>query len=171
MKNNLRLWLKGGLITCLMICLPALASGDNYGAVGAENLSDKELTLEVMLNFALEDEYLARGEYQKIIETFGGKKPFTNIIKAEEKHITWLVPLFEKYGIALPVDRGMESAVIPANYEETFSIGVAAEIANIDMYSRFLKLDLPSEVEDVFMRLRKASENHLAAFQRWEAKY
>lgn len=171
MKKNLKLWLNGMIALYLMVCFPVMASGDHYGAMGAENLSDKELTLEVMLNFALEDEYLARGEYQRIIETFGGKKPFTNIVKAEERHIAWLVPLYEKYGFALPTDRGIENAVIPANYEETFSIGVTAEIANIDMYSRFLTQDLPSDVKSVFIRLRTASENHLAAFQKWQARY
>lgn len=145
---------------------PLYAGEVGYGAHGSENTIDAELTLESMLNYAIEDEYLARGEYQKIIATFGSERPFTNILKAEEKHVTWLEPLFIKYNINIPEDRGMEEAVIPDDFDETFAIGVAAEIANIDMYTRFLAQDLPSDVRDVFERLRNASENHLAAFQK-----
>lgn len=171
MRKNIKLWISWMLVSCFIVSVPVIASGDDYGAIGAENTKDSALTLDIMLNYAIEDEYLARGEYQKVIDTFGSQKPFTNIIKAEVRHISWLVPLFKKYGVTLPDDLGMENAVIPATYAETFPIGVAAEIANIDMYTRFLKQDLPSDVRDVFVRLRAASENHLAAFQKWKAKY
>lgn len=154
-----------------MACLPMTAFGEGYGAAGAKSLADKAPTLEQMLSFAIEDEYLARGEYQKIIETFGSRKPYSNIVKAEARHISWLEPLFKKYGFALPADKGMESAVLPASYIETFPVGVAAEVANIAMYEGFLKQDLPSDVKNVFVLLRDASKNHLAAFQKFQAKF
>lgn len=160
------------LLTCAMITLcigfisPVMAEEETYGATAVSQLADEELTLEKMLNFALQDEYLARGEYQKIIEKFGNNRPFSNIIKAEERHIAWLKPLFKKYGFLLPPDRGLELATIPATFAETLKIGEAAEIANIAMYKRFLKQDLPDDVRDVFSHLLTGSENHLAAFTR-----
>lgn len=169
--KSVKLWLSGVLVSWVIVCFPSIAAAEGYGAAGAQNEVDKVLTLESMLSYALEDEYLARGEYQEVIRTFGGQKPFTNIIKAEERHISWLEPLFERYGFVLPVDRGMESAVMPASYAETFPVGVAAEVANIEMSERFLKQDLPSDVRDVFVRLHDASENHLAAFQKWQNKF
>ncbi|MBN1416370.1 MAG: DUF2202 domain-containing protein [Bacteroidales bacterium] len=119
-----------------------------------------------MLVFAIQDEYLARGEYEKVIEKFGSQRPFSNIIKAEERHISWLTPLFEKYNIILPPDRGLELARVPETFPEALQIGVEAEIANIAMYERFLKKDLPADIRDVFSCLLGGSENHLAAFKR-----
>ena len=118
-----------------------------------------------MLTFALQDEYLARGEYQKIMAKFGERRPFSNIVKAEEQHIAWLVPLFEKYGVTLPPDRGQELAQVPETFSAALLAGVDAEIANIDMYQRFLARELPSDVRAVFEHLLTGSRNHLAAFQ------
>ena len=128
-------------------------------------MADSELTLGAMLTFALQDEYLARGEYQKIMAKFGERRPFSNIVKAEEQHIAWLVPLFEKYGVTLPPDRGQELAQVPETFSAALLAGVDAEIANIDMYQRFLSRELPSDVRAVFEHLLTGSRNHLAAFQ------
>ena len=154
----------GALILSLSIALPVMAQSESYGAVGVSQISDAELTLESMLNFALQDEFLARGEYQKIMNKFGEQRPFSNIIKAEVTHISLLKPLFIKYGFKLSPDRGLELATVPATFAETLKIGVEAEVANIEMYERFLKKDLPTDVREVFNRLLKGSESHLAAF-------
>lgn len=145
---------------------PGLAAASPaYGAAGSAAVADSELTLGAMLTFSLQDEYLARGEYQKIMAKFGERRPFSNIVKAEEQHITWLVPLFEKYGVTLPPDRGQELAQVPENFSAALLAGVDAEIANIDMYQRFLARELPSDVRAVFEHLLTGSRNHLAAFQ------
>jgi len=157
-------------ILCLGVALPVRAADDSYGAAGAARLADEELTLAKMLSLAIEDEYLARGEYKKVIETFGERQPFTNIIKAEEKHISWLRPLFTKHDVVPPLDRGLELAKVPPTFAETFQIGVDAEIANIAMYERFLKKDLPADVRDVFNRLLAGSKNHLASFKKGVGK-
>ena len=144
---------------------PVGAAPAGYGAAGAATLSDAELTVPVMLTFALQDEYLARGEYQSIMEKFGSSRPFSNIIKAEEQHIAWLKPLFETYGVALPADRGVKLAVAPDTMAYALQAGANAEIANIGMYERFLSRELPVDVKAVFEHLLAASKNHLAAFQ------
>lgn len=166
MKNKSTIVAYTFIILSFCITLPVNANNASYGAAGAAQLSDNQLTLTKMLNLALEDEYLARGEYQKIINTFGQRRPFTNIIKAESTHISLLQPLFIKYDIPQSADRGMELAIIPNTFSETFKIGEKAEIDNIAMYQRFLKKDLNADVRSVFERLLKGSENHLAAFQR-----
>ena len=43
-------------------------------------------------------EYAAQATYQAIMDKFGGKLPYTNIIKAEARHIGALQRQFEKYG-------------------------------------------------------------------------
>ncbi|WP_427338084.1 DUF2202 domain-containing protein [Caloranaerobacter sp. DY30410] len=123
-------------------------------------------TLEEMLVYAIQDEYLARAEYEEVINKFGENRPFTSIIKAEETHIKLLTPLFEKYNIPIPTDRAKDYVVVPETFEEVLKIGVKAEIDNIAMYEKFLKQkDLPEDIKDVFMKLKNASENHLKAFQ------
>ncbi len=166
MKTITSLLTVGMFILCIGLASPVRATDDTYGAAGASKLTDELLTLEKMLVIAIQDEYLARGEYQKVIEKFGNRKPFSNIIKAEKRHISWLKPLFTKYGVALPPDRGLELAKVPATFTEALQIGVGAEVVNISMYERFLKKDLPEDIRDIFGRLRAASKNHLDAFKK-----
>ncbi|MBL0382442.1 MAG: hypothetical protein JKP90_23130 [Desulfofustis sp. PB-SRB1] len=69
-----------------------------------------------MLTHAIEDEFLARGEYQVVIEQFGERRPFSNIIKAEERHIALLLPLFESYDVDVPEDQGVMRAAVPDSF-------------------------------------------------------
>jgi len=139
-------------------------SPDKFGAAGA--VTDQELTLEDMLTYAIEDEYLAHGEYQYIVETFGSQRPFSNIIKAEETHISLLLPLFDQYNYLVPADLSSEYLISPASITEALQAGVQAEIANIAMYDKFLAQNLPDDVRVVFDDLRNASLKHLEAFQK-----
>ena len=122
-------------------------------------------TLEEMLTYALLDEYMAKAEYEAIIETFGEIKPFTNIVLAEQTHIDLLLPLFETYGFVLPENNAVESVVIPDSITSALATGVEAEENNIAMYEAFLAQDnLPEDVRAAFEYLVAASEHHLAAF-------
>ncbi len=134
-----------------------------YGSEGA--LDDTSLTLADMLTYAIQDEYLAYAEYDRILSENGSIRPFTNIIRAEATHIDALLPLFETYGIAAPADEGASHAVSVATLTEAYQAGVNAEVNNIAMYETFLDQDLPSDVRIVFESLMHASENHLRAFQ------
>lgn len=136
---------------------------EGYGSEGA--LADDDLTLADMLTYAIQDEYLARAEYELIIGEYGSVSPFTNIMKAEETHISTLLPLFETYGITAPADEGADHAVSVSSLTAAYEAGVTAEINNIAMYETFLEQDLPSDVAQVFTSLMHASENHLRAFQ------
>ncbi|MDF2884681.1 MAG: hypothetical protein K0R54_5251 [Clostridiaceae bacterium] len=136
----------------------------SYGSSGAKD--DTELNKENMLTYAIEDEYLARKEYEVIMNKYGTQKPFSNIIKAEEHHISYLKALFEKYNIPIPEDKASNYAAIPVNLTEAYKVGVNAEIENINMYDRFLKEDAPQDIKDTFIALRDASKNHLDAFEK-----
>ncbi|MBN2878350.1 MAG: DUF2202 domain-containing protein [Clostridia bacterium] len=136
----------------------------DYGAKSA--LEKENFTIEEMLNYAIQDEYLARQEYELIMEEYGEQKPFSNIIKAEENHIAELKAVFEANGYVIPEDTSSEYAMLPASLDEAFDVGVLVEIDNIAMYDKFLSYDLPSDVKAVFEELKKGSENHLAAFER-----
>lgn len=144
----------------------SFASDNNYGSA-AVLASNETFTLEEMLTYAIQDEYSAKAEYAAIMEAFDVSRPFSNILQAEQYHIELLTPLFAAYGYTVPEDNAADHAVIPATLEETYQIGVDAEIANIEMYQKFLaQNDLSDDVRVAFNELMSASQNHLQAFER-----
>ena len=130
-----------------------------------KNLEKATKKLQNIYGMEIKDEYLAKAEYEKIIEIYGEQRPFTNIIKAEETHISLLKPLFEAYDVDLKSDNAKEYVIVPESIEAALKVGVQAEIENIEMYEKFLEQDLPEDVKDVFERLMNASKNHLKAFE------
>jgi len=126
-------------------------------------LADKDLTLADMLTYALQDERIARTEYQVILDTFGSSRPFSNIIKAEESHIRYLLDLFADSKLTVPSDDTAKLAA-PKDWASAIEAGRQAEIDNIAMYDRFLAQNLPADVRQVFEQLKAASQNHLRAF-------
>ncbi|HBH13168.1 MAG: hypothetical protein XD91_1567 [Clostridiales bacterium 38_11] len=137
---------------------------EGYGAKGA--LADKDLTINDMLMYAAQDEYLARGEYLAIVDKFGSQRPYSNIISAEETHLAYLKEVYLAYGLDFPVDTSADHIVVPTNLLEAAKTGVQAEIDNIAMYKLFLTYDLPENVFEVFSALKSGSDSHLAAFQK-----
>lgn len=156
--------------------LPALAE-DMAPAWGAQAAAaDKDRTIAEMLRYAIEDEYLAHAEYLSIMKRHGEIRPFSNIAASEVSHISWLQDAFKKAGLPLPEDQGAAHVVPAETLKAAFQAGVAAEIDNIGMYDSFLASTLMAKPENaglkaLFVRLRDASKNHLAAFQNGLAKY
>lgn len=135
-----------------------------YGAVGS--FENPESELEQMLVYAIQDEYLAKAEYEHLINELDAGTPFTNIIKAEENHISMLVPLFETYGFEVPEDTSADHIISVGSITQALEAGVQAEIDNIAMYENFLETDIPDDVRTIFIQLRDASKSHLTAFER-----
>lgn len=134
-----------------------------YGAQGA--LAATDLTLEQMLAFAVQDEYIARLEYQEIMAAFNVQAPYANIMRSEESHLELLRGIYASRGEEFPADTAAEHLVMPTSLLEAAQNGVQAEIDNIAMYDRFLTFELPADVAAVFTELRNGSVNHLNAFQ------
>ena len=150
----------------LMLCalLPAAWAAGDYGAAAVKE--DQTYSLEQMLNYAIEDEYLAQARYRADIEKFGEIRPFTSIVKAEKRHIGLLRPLFDKYGVAVPDDKAASYLTEPETLLDAMKAGVAGEEDNIRMYDIFLKHELPNDARVIFSLLKNAAENHLEAFKR-----
>ena len=152
------------ILLSLLVLMSYSLFAEDFGSAGA--MGKSEFTLEEMLAYAIQDEYLALNEYRALIKEFGVDRPYTNIARAEESHISFLEDLYQKYDLSIPdVDTG-DRIVLPSSLQEAAEIGVEAEINNIAMYDRFLDQDIPSDVKDVFIYLRDASKNHLRAFER-----
>ena len=156
------------ILTALVMALALPVAGLASESFGAGNLVEgKTYTVEEMLTYAIQDEYLARTEYEAIIQKFGVDRPFSNIMQAEVIHAELITPLLSKYGVALPEDTSSQHVALPDTLDEIYQIGITAEVNNIGMYDTFLMQDdLPDDVRDLFERLKRASENHLRAFQR-----
>ena len=149
----------------LALLMPLVALGET--PFGAAALSEgKTYTVEEMLTYAIQDEYLAQAEYKVIMDAYGEQRPFINIMKAEGVHVQRLLPLFTAYGVTVPEDTALELTVKPDSLAAAYEAGVTAEVNNIAMYEAFLKQeDLPDDVRAVFEALTRASGNHLRAFE------
>jgi hypothetical protein len=114
------------------------------------------------------DEYRAETIYTGVIGDFGAVAPFTNVLTAEQRHSTSIAALFVNRGLAAPANT-WTVATVPhfATFAGACAAGAVAEQENIAIYDRYLTLDLPADVRQVFENNRAASlYNHLAAFQR-----
>ncbi len=153
------------LAMSLVLVMPLIALGET--AIGAAALNEgKTYTLDEMLTYAIQDEYLAQAEYKVIMEAYGEQRPFVNIMKAEGVHVQYLLPLFTAYNVSVPADTALEHTVKPDTIQAAYEAGVTAEVHNIAMYETFLKQDnLPDDVRAVFEALMRASQNHLHAFE------
>ena len=152
------------LLLLVLGSFAVFAEDSVYGAKGVDSADG--LTLEKMLNYAIQDEYLARAEYELIMKKYGVIRPFSNIIRAEQSHISWVSAMLEKYGFSVPKDTAQEHVVVPSSMEAALETGVQAEIDNIAMYEKFLTQDdLPADIRNLFLRLQRGSRNHLRAFQ------
>lgn len=165
LKNYMRKMFLGLSLIVFMFGNTVFAQETDYGAVGASQKTN--YSIEDMLRYALQDEYLARAEYEAIIDKYGEIRPFTNIISSEDQHILLLKPLFEKYNLKISEDISKSYVLIPETLSESFEVGVKAEIDNIAMYQKFLdQKDIPEDLKLAFETLKKASEKHLKAFER-----
>ncbi|MFV5214007.1 ferritin-like domain-containing protein [Azonexus caeni] len=123
--------------------------------------------LHQAIRIAMYDEYAARAYYRHVIEAYGNLPPFSNIVAAEEQHIAALGRLCERYGIPRPQDPFPLETVVAPTWRANLQQGIAAEIANVQLYQHLLSIQPPADVQRVFLNLQSASlENHLPAFQR-----
>jgi hypothetical protein len=72
---------------------------EGFGNAGAR--ADSQLSILDMMTYAIQDEYAARMEYYEIQEIFGIMRPYDNIQRSEEKHISMLKDLFAQYGLTV----------------------------------------------------------------------
>ena len=138
-------------------------------AAAANELSEEALSAILT---ALDDEYHAVAVYDALMDEFGEKTVFSNIVEAEEKHAEALIRLLTKYDQPIPenpyLDGTKELEPLPDTLLEAYEAGVDGEIVNIALYDEQL---LPAvteypDVTRVFTALMSASETrHLPTFK------
>lgn len=162
MKTPLPLSRLSLVVAAVLLGLPGAASAARY----PQPVTDA-------IERALDDEYQAEALYSVAIAAFGEQRPFTNIIRAERRHQEMLKDLLRASGTPIPANGWLDGTKprpeVPATRQAACAAGVAAEVANADLYDKDLLpkvVDYP-EVTRVFTALRDASQQrHLPALRR-----
>jgi hypothetical protein len=133
-----------------------------YGAHGA--IVDTSLTIADMLQYALEDEYLAYAECTAFISEFGEQPIYRDMVSLEEVYIGKLKELHAQLAMTPSPDTSKDYMFVPSTPQAAAEQRIQAEMENLAMYVYFLTFPLPAEIEDVFKRLREGSEHQFVAF-------
>lgn len=119
------------------------------------------------LRATLEDELTARAFYGAILAKHGNVQPFTNIMRAEERHAQAIRTLMERHQVAGDSVTARALPEIPATVPECAKLAAQLERDNIALYDRFIQATAEADIKAAFERLRAASlDNHLPAFER-----
>ncbi len=135
--------------------------------------TDAEPTAEIVdaMTAGILDEYHALAVYEAVIDQFGAVRPFTNIVRAEQKHIDAWAAMFERYDLPIPAAPAAVAVPEFASVAAACELGAAAEVANFDLYDEMGEVFAGyPDLQQVAATLRDASEyNHLPAFERCAA--
>jgi hypothetical protein len=117
---------------------------------------------------ALRDELRGEGLYARVLKDHGEVRPFSNVVRAERRHVAFLEGLLKDRG--LPVATHPAGAEVPgyASVKEACAAAVAFETRNVALYDRLLATGpLPGDVKQAFDHNRMASlDHHKPAFER-----
>ena len=154
-----------------------LAGGNGWWkpSVGAQATFPAEVqgvVLEALMG--REGEYAAYGTYAVILEEYGERNPFENIMKSERRHIESLEQIPDRYDVPHPLENPYLGLIEgPGNPAEAAQAVADVEIANVALYERQLEeVAEHPDILEVFLNLQAASQqHHLPAFQRAVERY
>lgn len=162
--DELRRWVLASHPVTLQdeVAAPAQGSAAPETSIGLDPKTEQALLR------ALDDERHAQAVYRTVLERHGEVRPFSKIIHAEERHASYLLSLFDTYGLDGPPDPWPDRELTaPETLHEACARAIEAEKANIAMYDELLAFVEEPDIREVFVRLQSASEqNHLPAFER-----
>jgi hypothetical protein len=148
-----------------VIALSSFArAADAYGAAAVNE--NQTYTLEQMLTYAIQEEYLSYARNMAAAAKFDEVRPFSKIAEDAKMHIILLKALAEKFGVPVPLDESSGFVSAPETLEDALKAGSEAEKLTRRMYEIFLGHDLPGDAKLVFTAMRNASGNHLKAFEK-----
>lgn len=117
------------------------------------------------LHQAIQDEYKAEALYEAVVATFGPVKPFSNIIKAEDRHSSAIARVLEAHGQLVPTPAPYKPEV-PPTIQQACALGITAETANVALYDSLMQLAQSEDTRRVFTANSNASQyRHLPAFE------
>lgn len=148
-----------------------VGAGQNAALIAAPVIeAPDQVEVDALLR-ALDDEYHAWAIYDQVINDFGAIRPFTNIRRAEERHISALIPLLKKYGLTVPENDWAGQAPQFESVSAACTAAVQAEVDNAALYDDLFAATDNADIRAVFTSLQAASlNNHLPAFERCAAR-
>ena len=127
------------------------------------SLTDAEVSA---LTAALQDEHNAKALYEQVLADLGSVRPFTQILKAEERHIAAIEKIFARYGVQVPTVTAGADGLSFAALTDACAAGVAAEKANVALYDELFAQVEKADVTRVLTALQRASQSsHLPALE------
>jgi hypothetical protein len=173
----------GAVLASSSVAAPAgyaAAAPVGAGPVGAAPvIAAADPALAAQLAFAREEERLARELYQLFSDSYGGARPFSMIVRSEQRHVDAIGRLLVSYGIADPsAGRPAGSYADPQLqllYDTWKAQGSSSELAAAQVGVELEKRDIAdlekaisqvtlADVKAVLERLLAGSRNHLAAY-------
>lgn len=163
--------------TALTIATVLLPLGPNANAGQKISLGED---VQKALVIAVEDEFRAQAFYGAIQLKFGEQRPFSNLQRAEGQHAAMLKSVMERYGLQAPkngfarkegelITEWTMRLEVPKSVASAGKLAYKLEVENVEMYDKFLKLEMPKDVRQVFLNVRRASEqNHMRALSRFK---
>lgn len=137
------------------------------------------------LIFMLEEEKVARDVYEHLYNTWG-LRVFTNIAKAEQKHMNTIQLLANKYVLQIPA--GLETRGVFINSDlqalydqliakgntslvDALEVGVTVEEVDIADLEEIIEAGVPEDLKTAYENLLNGSYKHLDAFNNQLASY
>jgi hypothetical protein len=163
------------------LALLALGTTIAAGVARADTASPTSENLASDLTYMVEEERVAHDLYQVLADAHDGARPFSNIVRSEQRHVEAVRALLTAHGITDPtVGREAGSYAntdLQALYDASktkgtsswtaaVQIGIAVEKQDIADLEKSLDRTQDAEVRRVYENLLAASRQHLDAFTR-----
>jgi hypothetical protein len=147
----------------LALALAPAAVSRAQSTIKPEPLSDHS---KAAIEEALQDELRGERFYARVLKDHGDVRPFSNVVRAERRHVAFLADLLEARGLAVPEFTG--EAPAHASVKQACAAAVAFESKNVALYDRLIAAGpLPDDVKRAFEHNRMASlDHHQPAFER-----
>lgn len=171
--RNLSLVAVAGLFASGAILVPAMTAH-------ADPTADESLATH--LTFMREEERMARDLYTAIDAHYADvTRPFSNIVKSEQQHFEMVGTLLTTYGLDDPsqgqaagtyADADLEASYAAllkqakTSLDDAYKVGIAVEKADVADLDEAMADITQSDADEILAGLKRASENHLAAFER-----
>lgn len=153
---------------------------DGPGTMMAGSVVAADTDLAETLQFAREEERMARDLYQAFADKYDDALPFSMIVRSEQQHFDAVGTLLERYDVADPA-AGKKAGTYAdptiqklydgwladgrKSLDAAYDVGVALEKRDIADLEATLESVTQTDVRQVFTRLLYASQHHLAAFE------
>ena len=165
------------LATVLVATTMATAQGHDHGqpvppASPAAKAAPLDERTSASILEGIADERKTEAVYRAVIAKHGQIRPFTNAVRAEDRHARFLETLLTSRGLAVPESKVAETGPVPATALEACEAALVSERQNVALYDRLLASGpLPQDVKGAFEHNRWASlEHHIPAFERCVAR-